>query len=101
MADECGDAVGDSPSLLMEADNRRDWKEKKDMWPQRKETYSQAPSFYSCGALGERPGGGGWRERGTTGDSEGIWPGPGSVVVGKDGLVLRVGRDPPERAQIS
>lgn len=36
VAEECGDAVGDSPSLLMEADNRRDWKKKKDMSPQAK-----------------------------------------------------------------
>lgn len=100
MADECGDAVGDSPSLLMDADSRRDWKEKKDTWPQQHETYSQAPSFYSYGALGERQRGG-WRDRGTTGDSEGMWPGPGSVVVGKDGLVLRMGRDAPERVQTS
>lgn len=28
MAEECGEAVGESPSLLMEADNRRDWKKK-------------------------------------------------------------------------
>lgn len=99
MADECGDAVGDSPSLLMDADNRRDWKEKKDTWPQWNETCSHAPSFYSYGALGWRQRRG-WRDRGTTGDSEDVarsW----ECGVGKAGLVLRMGGDPPESAQIS
>lgn len=42
-AEECGDAVGESPSLLMEADNRRDWKKKRTHGPRPSETNSWCP----------------------------------------------------------
>lgn len=44
--------------------------------------------------LGERQREGGWRDRGTTWDSEGIWSDPRSVVMGEDGSTLRVGEGP-------
>lgn len=60
MADEWGDAVGDSPSLLMEADNRRDWKKKKDMWPQAEldlQSVSRVPSSVALWGARQREGG--------------------------------------------
>lgn len=61
MAEECGDAVGDSPSLLMEADNRRDWKKKKDMSPQAKGDLQsvsplESPVQWSSGETGREEG---------------------------------------------
>lgn len=61
VADECGDAVGDSPSLLMDADNKRYWKKRKDTWPQAdRDLQSSAPRGSSpIGLWGERQRGGG------------------------------------------
>lgn len=47
MAEECGEAVGESPSLLMEADNRRDWKKKRTHGPRPGESRILSPGVPS------------------------------------------------------
>lgn len=57
VAEECGDAVGESPSLLMEADNRRDWKKKRTHGPRPSETNIHSPgALSSMGVLEVRQG---------------------------------------------
>lgn len=57
VAEECGEAVGESPSLLMEADNRRDWKKKRTHGPRPGESCTLSPGVPSpLGALEWRQG---------------------------------------------
>lgn len=109
MADECGDAVGDSPSLLMEADNRRDWKRKRTCGLRPSETYSQSPRVSSSMEhLGDRKQEGERRDRGTTLEilKACMWLGSGTMVIGEDNLIFGMGRDPlrgpkPPRPQLT